>query len=440
MFTSDTLLAAFSYLLEVTPFHLLAYYPFRGDLRRPRWTAFFVSFKMSAGFIICCYLYTVGKDLRTADIFFALTSILIYFPSIDTEIPKLIFIYVLIIDYIMIVRGISIFIHIRFFHTPDTPLLLLSAPAGIMVHMIPSILLAPFMLYFLKITRERVLKIHAPALWSTMWLLPVLTTGIVLLFTYDLDQASISGLSFLLARVCLLIISVVIYFIFISSLETLRLQGEAEERARNQAQLIALQQQQYTRLQKQIEETRLARHDLRQHLNLIQTYLDIGDDATLRDYIRKYGQKLPLNAEKTYCQNYAVDAVVRYYAAKAEEAQIRFDAHIHLPEHLAVDEPDICILFGNLLENALEPCLQLPEGTPFIRIHAQIAGQRAISITVDNTSQEHPVRKKGQLLSTKHPGTGVGTLSICSIAERYHGVTEFQWQDGVFYASVFLNP
>lgn len=440
MFTPDALLAAFSYILELSPFHLLAYYPFRDDLRRPRWAVFFVALNLSVEFIVCCYLYTAGKDVRAVDLLFALLSMLIYFSNVRAELPKLVFIYVMIVDYILVVRGISIFLYVRFFHTPGTPYLLLDDPSGTMIRLIPSVLLAPFMLYFLNVTKERVLRSYAPTLWSTMWLLPVLTTGIVMLFTYDLDLISVTGLSFLLARVCLLIISIVIYFIFVSSLESLRLQGEAEERARNQAQIIALQQFQYTRLQKQIEETRLARHDLRQHLNLIQAYLDTGDTATLGDYIQKYGQKLSLNAEKTYCQNYAVDAVVRYYAAKAEEAQIQFHDQIRLPEHLSIDEPDICILFGNLLENALESCLQLPTGTPFIRVHAQIAGRSAVSITVDNASQKPPARKKGQLLSTKHPGTGVGTLSICSIAERYHGVAEFKWQDGVFYASVFLNP
>ena len=44
------------------------------------------------------------------------------------------------------------------------------------------------------------------------------------------------------------------------------------------------------------------------------------------------------------------------------------------------------------------------------------------------------------LLSTKHSGYGIGTESIRMIAERYHGDARFAWKDGIFYASIMLNP
>ena len=197
---------------------------------------------------------------------------------------------------------------------------------------------------------------------------------------------------------------------------------------------------QYSRLQKQIENTRQARHDLRQHLNLIQAYLDSGDEQILKEYLTKYGQKLSSLTPRTYCSNYAVDAVVHHYAEMAHENHIRFDSCIQLPARLWVDEPDICILFGNLLENALEACLLMPEGSPFIRIHARVAGEKAISITVDNSSRQAPSTKDGSLLSSKHGSPGTGTVSIKNIAGQYHGIADFKYEGGVFFASVFLNP
>lgn len=441
MFTPDSILASFCYVLELSPFHLLAYYPFRKHLRYPAWVVFFLAgSNLAAEFLVCCYLFCNGKDVRNMDLLFALVSMIIYFSCVKTELPKLIFMYVMIINYTMIVRGIAIFLIVWFFYDEQTTFLLLGSPSNTIIRMIPSLLSTPFMLYFLNITRERVLCSHAPKLWSTMWMLPTLTTAVILLFTWNPNTISTAGLTYLTARIILLILFIMIYYILVNSLESVRLQGEAEERARNQEQFIALQHNQYIQLQRQIEETRQARHDLRQHLHMIQAYLDKGDNEQLKEYIRKYGEKLPLNTGKIYCSNYAVDTVVRYYAEKAENANIRFDTQLQLPKTLPIEEPDICILLGNLLENAVDACCRITDQHTFIKIHAQIAGDSAISITVDNSCPTMPTVKNQQLQSTKHPTSGLGTLSIRNIAAQYHGFADFQYENNVFYASVFLNP
>ena len=61
-------------------------------------------------------------------------------------------------------------------------------------------------------------------------------------------------------------------------------------------------------------------------------------------------------------------------------------------------------------------------------------------LTADNTSSGSPNWSGDKLLSTKHSGYGIGTESIRMIAERYSGDARFMWKDGIFYASVMLNP
>lgn len=441
MFTPSALLSSASYMAELIPFHLLAYYPFREQLRFPLWAVLSVTgFFMSVQFFLYSYQYSIGADIRSLDLLFALISMITYLACVKADISKLLFIYTLIVDYLMIVRGSAIFLEIRFFTEPGETYRILDTPASTIIRMVPFMITVPFMLAFLNITKDRVLRIHAPQLWRTIWLIPALTSFIVLLFTWDLNMISVSGLIFLLARLCLLITIFIVYYVLISSLESLKLQGEMEERARKQEQIMAMQRAQYSMLQKQIEETRHARHDLKQHLSVIQGCLETGDVTRLRDYITKYGQKLSSLSPKTYCSNYAVDAVIRHYGEIAQEHGIRFDSHIVLPSQLWIDEPDICILFGNLLENAVDACIEKPGESPFIRIHARVAGERAISITADNSCLNPPVIKDGFFLSSKHSGRGTGTVSIRNIASRYNGVVDFNYKSGVFYASVFLNP
>ena len=59
---------------------------------------------------------------------------------------------------------------------------------------------------------------------------------------------------------------------------------------------------------------------------------------------------------------------------------------------------------------------------------------------MDNTSVFKPTWIHEKLVSTKTAGSGIGTESIRMIAEQYRGDARFEWRDGVFYASVMLNP
>lgn len=60
---------------------------------------------------------------------------------------------------------------------------------------------------------------------------------------------------------------------------------------------------------------------------------------------------------------------------------------------------------------------------------------------VDNTAPDPPeTDPEGVFCSTKHTGKGIGTRSVRYIAQQYNGTADFHWENGVFYASVFLNP
>ena len=189
---------------------------------------------------------------------------------------------------------------------------------------------------------------------------------------------------------------------------------------------------------------REARHDLRQHLNLIEHYLQSGKTEDLNTYIEQYRMTLPPDTARTWCENYAVNTIISYYGEEARKASVDFSVRIQLPPSLPLGEPQLCSIFGNLLENALDACQtgrsESETAQPFIRVCAVQTGTSTLSITVDNTSVFKPTWIHEKLVSTKTAGSGIGTESIRMIAEQYRGDARFEWRDGVFYASVMLNP
>lgn len=143
---------------------------------------------------------------------------------------------------------------------------------------------------------------------------------------------------------------------------------------------------------------------------------------------------------RIYCNNYAIDVVVRYYANQAEANKIEFYSRLDRPSELAVTEPDTCVIFGNLLGNALEACKRQQNGKRFIRICGQIVSEKAISLTIDNSCDQKPRSAGESFLSAKREEVGTGLISVKNITEKYDGVIRFNYENGVFLASVLLNP
>ena len=186
-----------------------------------------------------------------------------------------------------------------------------------------------------------------------------------------------------------------------------------------------------------METVRQARHDLRQHLNVIDHYLSSGKTEDLKSYIEQYRMTLPPDTGRTWCENYAVNTIVCYYGEEARKAGIDFSVRLELPKQLSINEPELCSILGNLLENALDASRDCTDTAPFIRIRAREESGH-IALAVDNTYCSAPIEENGQFRSTKHEGFGTGTASVRAIAQRHQGVAEFRHEDGIFYASVFI--
>ena len=204
-------------------------------------------------------------------------------------------------------------------------------------------------------------------------------------------------------------------------------------------ELLHLQSAQYRNLQRSIDEARIARHDLRQHLTVLSGYAAQKNLTAISDYLASFQKNMMPDRLPAYCENQAVNAVLSYYAQIADNAGTSLEIHMRMEKNTPIPDPEFCVLLGNLLENAVDACLENKE-TGAIQVHIRQTGNSLMSITVDNPCRKPPVTEEKRFLSTKHDGLGMGTQSIRIIADRHHGDARFEWKDGVFYASVILNP
>lgn len=415
---------------KTLPFHLFAYVPFWNHLRfSKRTTAMLLMAEQFLFLGLFFLLYSTGIPVNLAQICAVPIYGTLFFYFVKMDWGKIAFLYIFTSDYLMAVTGVA-----TFFVQSLYQLDLFSWQGGTVI-LVLFFLTMPFMLSYICRTAQIVFDIDAPDLWKTIWILPLFTSLIVMLFTYPPTQ---TNPRFLLAWIFLMVCMFLIYRQIIQTIQQIRKKAAAEEQARGMEHLIRLQSDQYTLIQTHISEIHRVRHDLRQHWRVLKGCIDSGDFETLSAYIRNYGEQLPSDFTRTFCQNIAVNAMVCYYYEKAEAEKISMEVSLPIDRHTVIPEPDFCVLLGNLLENAIEACYSV-DGASFIRINAMKIGENIFALTVDNTCSNPPKTEQGRLLSGKHKGFGIGTDSVAAIARRYQGEARFEWKANVFYASVMLK-
>lgn len=280
-------------------------------------------------------------------------------------------------------------------------------------------------------------EIEMPTTWYVFWILPVVFVGFNL-FIRPVDDKNLFVGRMPVVYPVLILVLIALLCLFYFMFYLMAREMGANMRLLRENQFLQIQDAQYEKLQRSIEETRRARHDLRQHLMVLQDCIENRDWEVLSRYANAYGESIPPETLRSYSKNRAADAVLRYYAERAAQQQIEIEIFVQMEERTAIPEPEFCVLLGNLLENAVESCLR-QERERFIRVNVRQQGEGLLSVTVDNACRQEPVVEQGRLRSVKHRGVGLGTESARRIAERYHGDLRFQWEDGVFYTSVMLN-
>lgn len=182
-----------------------------------------------------------------------------------------------------------------------------------------------------------------------------------------------------------------------------------------QEKLVALQQKNYALAMQSLQyenlQERIARGPAGQATMCATTSrccrigLRRKDYDAMQAYLDRYQETLPDARQLQFCGNAAVNAVLSYFAQQAVAQQVDFSVKAQLPEYTGVADPDLAVLFGNLLENALTACMQ--EASPRIVVRIT-ADAHTLCAAVDNTFTGAVRRTTGGFLSTKHAGLGAG--------------------------------
>ena len=428
----------FHMLCSTLPTRLLAYSPFLRSLRFGKWAvALCVIISQGAELLFAWGAIQSGHPewVRLIEFLFGPIAVAMLYLNVRTSFPKLLFFSLFVVDYMMIVVGLSSFLSVRVLHAAAR-----TWESSVLCLALYLCTWAPAYRFFRGCV-ARVERTKAPALWRIIWLVPALTTVIVLIFTGSLDDTLSGQWTFLFTRVGLLACVLVIYWVIVQSLDNLQKQAELEKRLAVETHLldvqIAEQKKRGQLLVENAELIRRQRHDLRHQLTVIRE-LAGTDVEKLQEYLSTMIDTIPALPE-VFCENEAVNAVVSHYGTLCRQQGAEFTAQLRVPPICgSVPDSELCVVFANLIENAAEACGRMTDGRRFVSLRAGLR-EGVLTIVMDNSYDGSVREEEGQFFSSKRSDFGVGLASVRAVALKFGGDAHFTYDGAVFSSSVYLN-
>lgn len=212
----------------------------------------------------------------------------------------------------------------------------------------------------------------------------------------------------------------------------------AEQKASRYEAQITVQAEQYQKLMEQISETRRIRHNLRYQLIAIRQYITEGDQEKLLSYVDEQIQNIDSLVIGQFCENETINALLSYYCYLAEEKKIKMTASVSCNKELNISAPELSVLLGNLLENALYASEHAVAEFRYITLNILQKGN-IIAFTVDNGFNGKVNLVNGSYASVKEDHVGFGLDSVLKITEEHNGNAIFDHDNFVFHSSVAIQ-
>lgn len=180
------------------------------------------------------------------------------------------------------------------------------------------------------------------------------------------------------------------------------------------------------------------RHDYHNHMQKIRAHLELGEYAEVQEYIDLMETELDAVDIKYKTGNTGVDAMLNSKLTLAEEKGMRIKCDAELPKQLSCNPVDLCVLLGNLLDNAIEACEKMPSSQDrFVRVYMCVR-KKQLYLSVSNATGEVIRKLDKDYITNKRGNHGNGLWRINKVVEKHQGFINRQNEPGVFATEILL--
>ena len=210
----------------------------------------------------------------------------------------------------------------------------------------------------------------------------------------------------------------------------------ASERVRS-AELILKASCAYgARLEEEAREAEKIRRCLLESIDEVERFVERGDRQGLATHIE--ATRTASATARRWCEHSAVNMLLEIKSLKAEAAKVYLHADVAIPRDVALPSLDLCAVFSNMLDNAIDAASKEPEDGRWVSV---AAGQRAgyMVIRTENGFSKHTEAKRRSVKTFDIEGHGWGLRILSELAHRHNGELTTSFEDGVYVTQVALH-
>lgn len=179
------------------------------------------------------------------------------------------------------------------------------------------------------------------------------------------------------------------------------------------------------------------RHDYHNHIQTMKAYLQLQQYDQMDAYLNELETDLKKVDQLVKSGNLMVDAILNSKLSLASDHRIRVDCKAIIPDQISISDIDICVIIGNLMDNAIEACDKIPEELRRIRFYADIVHQQ-FYVSITNSAAEDLSEGQKRYISEKRGNHGHGMKRVKLTVDKYDGYLNLKNEPGVFVSELMI--
>lgn len=200
---------------------------------------------------------------------------------------------------------------------------------------------------------------------------------------------------------------------------------------------ISYQDEYYKDMERYQEQIQDIKHDMKNRLSTLYDAAGEGDSSMVMAALEEMLDDISFAEDIIYSANPVLNSILKIKAAKAKENGIDARIHAFIPKKISVETGDMGVLYGNLLDNAIEACCLAGQEERFIEFETKYqGGNLLILIKNSKTGEENRNLVTTKADKKKH---GRGVRAVHRVAEKYGGNLILKDWGSVFEAKLLLT-
>jgi len=219
-----------------------------------------------------------------------------------------------------------------------------------------------------------------------------------------------------------------------------------QEKRRNEAYAATIEsnyiQQIYymENLEHVIDKLKSDRHDFNNHLGIIYELVKNSPKEEALDYLTQLIERSKQYRQVVHIPYPVIRAILNYKLSGIEEKKIDLSTNVSLPEGLKMNEFDVSVILGNLLDNAIEACEKVPSDQRYLKLDLYYNPDYLV-IRVENSAAGQVDKVKERFKTTKPDSEnhGFGLKNISYLVERHEGLMKIDSKQSAFIVNIALQ-